>query len=533
MNNIKIDPERILSDIDRNIFGGYMEIGHLDSKFSFLDVGDPPNADKSNLRPDMRLALEQMNFPNIRFPGGNFASGYRWMDGIGPRDQRPGRRDLAHDFVLSNYYGTDEFIRFCRAMNIEPYLCVNCGDGDMREAADWVEYCNGTGDTALVKLRYKHGFTEPLKVKYWGIGNEVDSPGQIGYKTPQEYARAYTEYSKVMKRVDPDIKLIASAVCSWEDFPLGPEFLYRPTEWVERTQQLLEQAGDRIDYLAIHRYAHPYINDPYETYMAFAADWNERLTAYEGLIRAVSLERGIRHSIGIAVDEWGLNRIPAGLHRGTPVTITRDEWGVLRFPENVRNIRRRDSRIINNLENALITGLGLNSFIRHAGSVRFANYTSLPTAICRGLKNPDSPLALQPGFYAFKLYSGTCGQLALDVLWSGDTFSGTYKNRTFNGIRTLDVAATLDKSRQQLVLYVVNQSKDEAMETNISLTSGEFKGSVQVSAVNGSDIKAKNTEEKPNEVGIQDTTMKVSGKSFTFIFEPHSITALVCAVGSE
>ena len=151
-------------------------------------------------------------------------------------------------------------------MNIEPYLCVNCGDGDMREAADWVEYCNGTGDTALVKLRREHGFAAPHKVKYWGIGNEVDSPGQIGYKTPQEYARAYTEFSKVMKRVDPDIKLIASAVCSWEDFPLVPEFLYRKTEWVERAQLMLEQAGDRIDYMAIHRYAHPYDDDPYETY---------------------------------------------------------------------------------------------------------------------------------------------------------------------------------------------------------------------------------------------------------------------------
>ena len=91
MNHIKIDLERILSDIDRNIFGGYMELGDRDTKFAYLDVGDSPQADKNGLRNDVRAALERMNFPNIRFPGGNFASGYRWMDGVGPREERPAR----------------------------------------------------------------------------------------------------------------------------------------------------------------------------------------------------------------------------------------------------------------------------------------------------------------------------------------------------------------------------------------------------------------------------------------------------------
>jgi alpha-N-arabinofuranosidase len=531
MNNIKIDLERVLSDIDRNIFGGYMEFGHLDTKFSFLDVGDSPDADKYQLRPDVRSALEQMNISNIRFPGGNFASGYRWMDGIGPRDRRPTRRDLAHNCLIANSYGTNEFIKFCRAMNIEPYLCVNCGDGDMREAADWVEYCNGTGDTAPVKLRREHGFEKPHKVKYWGIGNEVDSPGQIGAKTPQEYARAYTEFSKVLKRVDPEIKLIASAVCSWEDFPLGPQFLYRKTEWVERTQLMLEQAGDRIDYLALHRYAHPHEDDPYETYMAFAADLNERLTAYEGLIRAVSLERGIKHNIGIAFDEWAVARIPGGLHGEAPVSIARDEFGVMRPAASSNEARPVRKRILPNLENSLVTGLYLNAFIRHAYSVRLASFSSMPHSIGMNLKRPENKVLLETIFYPFALYSSTCGQLALDVFWTGDTFSGTYKDRTFTGIRTLDVAATLNKARKQLVVYVVNQSKDETMEATITLTSGHFTGNIKVSVVNGPDIKAENTEDNPNLVGIHDTSIIASGNSFTLAFEPHSVTALICDVG--
>ena len=149
------------------------------------------------------------------------------------------RSDLAWHAMDTNHFGTNEFIHFCRSLKAEPYLVVNCGDGDMREARDWVEYCNGTQDSALVKLRHKHGFPEPHQVKYWGIGNEVDGHWQIGYKTPQEYARAFTEFAKVMKWVDPQIKLIASAISDWEG------------EIVERTQLILEQAGELVDYLSI------------------------------------------------------------------------------------------------------------------------------------------------------------------------------------------------------------------------------------------------------------------------------------------
>jgi len=530
MNKIKIDPERIVSDIDRNIFGGYIEHGAGDNTFEYLDLGDSPHADKNNLRKDVMAVLDRMNLPNIRFPGGNFVSGYRWMDGIGPRQERPARWSAARHCVIENTYGTNEFMRFCRATGIEPYFCVNCGDGDMREAADWVEYCNGTGDTALVKLRRTHGFAEPHNIKYWGIGNEVDSPGQIGMKTAQEYAREYTEFSKVMKRTDPNIKLVASAICSWEDHPLGPEFLYRPTEWVERAQLMLEQAGDRIDYMAIHRYADMAPEDTYETYMAFGADFDDRITAYEGIIRAVSLERGIKHQVAIAVDEWAAAHRPKPPRRDTPVRIARDEYGVMRIPAEEAAMSHRPGGMTINLEDALVTAQYLNIFIRHAYSVRMANLTPMPTFIRKNIANPDCSVPLQAIYYPFELYSRTCGQLALDVFWSGDTFSGTYKNRAYNGIRTLDVSATLDQARKQLVVYVINLSKDKAMETTIDLTSGELAGNVKVSVINGPDTKAENTLEKPNQVKVQDAIIKAAGKSFTYSFEPHSVTALVCAV---
>ena len=523
MNHIKIDLERILSDIDRNIFGGYLELGCRDTKFTSLDMGESPDANKNVLRDDIRRSIERMNTPIIRF-GGNFFSGYHWMDGVGPREKRPSRHDLAWGGTIPNNFGTNEFVRLCRSFNMEPYLNVNCGDGDMREAADWVEYCNGKGDSALANMRRKHGFEQPHHVKYWGVGNEVDGPWQIGFKTPYEYARALTEYAKVMKRTDPNIKLIASAVSLWEDHPS-----FQKSQWVERAQLMLEQAGDRVDYMAFHRYAHPNLDDPFETYMAFATSYNEHLTAYEGLIRAVSLERGIKHKIGIAVDEWGIIRTPADSFETALINVNVDKQGFAHLAES-EAIPSRGVTMIINLEDALVTALHLNAFIRHASSIRMANFTATAEAWGIDAAHPEKPVLLPTFFYPFELYNRTCRQLALDVLWYGETFAGTYKNRAYKGVRTLDVAATLDEFHKQLVIYVVNQNEREAMETTISLTTGDFTGNVQVSVVNGPDIKAENTEEKPNQVGIREAAIKATGKSFTFTFEPHSVTALVCDV---
>jgi alpha-N-arabinofuranosidase len=226
------------------------------------------------------------------------------------------------------------------------------------------------------------------------------------------------------------------------------------------------------------------------------------------------------------------------MHRGSydrdrniPANITRDEYEIMRLPFDSREVRRREGgAILSLLEDALVTALYLNAFIRHASSVRLTNFGPMVTAVSKNSSRIDSHVLLETVYFPFELYSRDCGQLALDVFWKGDTFSGSYRNHAYTGIRTLDVTATLDQARKQLVVFVVNQSKVKAMETTVSLANGQFSGSIQVSVINGPDIKSENTEEKPNQVGVKETVIKVSGKSFTFTFEPHSITALKCAV---
>ncbi len=510
MNKIKVDLERAVGKVDRNIFGGYLELAQALHNIDTVYSPKSPLADVDGLRSDVKAAVKRMRLSNIRYPGGNMLSGYRWKDGIGPLENRPTRHDLAWNTIEPNHFGTNEFISFCRKLRAEPCICVNCGDGDMREAADWVEYCNGTGEVAMAKLRREHGFDKPHNVKYWGIGNEVDAPFQIGYKTPQEYARVFTEFAKVMKWVDQNIKLIASAVSVWEDttevisgelegprpgFEIPIAGKIWESRWVERAQLLLEEAGNLVDYMAFHYYARPHDNNSFEATMTFAEKLEERLNAYEGLIKAIRLEKRIINPIYIAVDEWGLIRRP-----------------------------RLKGRAFN-LEDALISAMHLNAFIRHASSVRMANSTSSFELIKLDSMHPDS-MVLQTIFYPFEAYSQSCGQLALDVYWEGDTFGSD----EYTGLRILDVAATLNNTGKQLTIYVINRGQKENVETVISLTTGHFEGNIQVSLVNGPDVKAENTFDSPNQVVTRKTSFKATGKSLTYSFEPHSVTALICAV---
>jgi alpha-L-arabinofuranosidase len=490
VNYIRVDLDRTLASIDRNIFGGFAE--HL-GRCIYGGIYEPnsPLADENGFRTDVLAALQRLRMPIVRYPGGNFVSGYRWRDGVGPVDERPARAELAWASVEPNQFGTNEFVQFCRKLKTEPYMVVNCGDGDLREARDWVEYCNSTQETALVKLRRQHGFDAPHNVKYWAIGNEVDGHWQIGSKTPEEYARAFLEYAKVMKWVDPTIKLTAAATSDW----LG--------DIVSRVSLLVEQAGRLIDYLGIHWYVGNHTNN-FADYMAVSELVEDRLSAFEGLVRMLRLQHKLAKPIAIGVDEWNVwyrKRADAG-----------------DFSNTLEEIY--------NLEDALAVAIQMNAFIRHAATVRMANLAQTVNVIAPIFTNPDG-LFLQPIFFPFELYSSTCGTTALDVYWDGDTFS----TATRTGVRTLDVASTVNETEKLFTLHVVNRSETKALETHISLGgTATFCGPVQAYIVNGPNIKAENSFDHPDTVCVSEMALQAERKDFTHIFEPHSVTVLTCPI---
>jgi alpha-L-arabinofuranosidase len=487
MNIVKIDPERIIGSIDRNIFGGFAE--HL-GRCIYGGIYEPESrlSDSDGLRQDVLDALRRLRMPLIRYPGGNFVSGYRWWDGVGPVEQRPARMDLAWHGLETNRFGTNEFISFCRKIGAEPYMVVNCGDGGMREARDWVEYCNGTVDSALVKLRRQHGFSAPHNIKYWSVGNEVDGHWQIGYKTPEEYARSFSEFGKVMKWTDPTIKLIASAVSDWNG------------QGEERCRLLLEHAGDLVDYLSLHWYIGNSEND-FSKYMAVSELLEKRLITFENLIKKVSMQQKNSRPVYLAVDEWN---------------VWYRTYGAEAYKTKLEEIY--------NLEDALATAVQLNLFIRHADSVKMANLAQIVNVIAPIFTRPEG-LVLQTIYFPFMLYSRTCGDIALDVRWEGDTFSGG----DVKGIRTLDVSATLDKASKQLAVYIVNRSL-KATDACLQLSSGTFADKVNVFTVNGPDIKAENTFASPDKIKTAQTELQPKGNRLDITFEPHSVTGLVMEI---
>jgi alpha-N-arabinofuranosidase len=290
-----------------------------------------------------------------------------------------------------------------------------------------------------------------------------------------------------MKWVDPGIKLIASGVSDWKG------------ALVERTRLLLEQAGDLVDYLSLHWYIGNAAND-FEAYMAVSELLEERLSAYEGMMRAVSFERQIKRPIYIAVDEWNV-------------------W-YRTFPSEVREKMKLEE--IYNLEDALATAVQLNAFIRHANMVKMANIAQIVNIIAPIFTRPDG-LVLQTIFYPFELYSRTCGNKSLDVRWEGDTFSGG----RYKGVRTLDVTATLDERNKQLVIYVVNRSRTNVTETEVSLTEGSFNDTATIYTINGPDIKTENTFKLPQVVYTKENKIVARGHVLKYVFEPHSVTVLV------
>ncbi|MEN6303659.1 MAG: alpha-N-arabinofuranosidase, partial [Armatimonadia bacterium] len=203
-----LDRDYTLSAADPRLFGGFAE--HL-GRHIYEGIYEPthPTADEQGFRQDVIALVRELNMPVMRYPGGNFVSGYNWEDGVGPKDQRPARLDLAWNSLEPNEFGTGEFVDWCRKVGTEPMLAVNLGTRGPAEARDLVEYCNHPSGTALSDLRRAHGYADPHAVKLWCLGNELDGPWQMGHKTATEYGRVACEAAKLMKWVDPGIQLVA------------------------------------------------------------------------------------------------------------------------------------------------------------------------------------------------------------------------------------------------------------------------------------------------------------------------------------
>jgi len=486
MPTIALDTRRRIDAIDPLIYGNFIE--HL-GRCIYGGVYDPesPLADEHGFRQDVIEATRRLRVTNVRWPGGNFVSGYHWMDGVGPRGERPKRMELAWKTVETNQFGTDEFIQWCRAVPTEPFICINMGSGTMDEAQAWVEYCNGREDTHYANLRRENGHSEPYGVKLWGLGNEVSGGWQIGRKSAERYAEDALEFAKVMKWTDPDIKLIACGSCQ------------QIAEEMDWNRIVVEKLSDIAEYLSIHMYVSNR-EDNYPNYMGTSAHIERYLQTVRGSIAGAGYHAQGASRMKICFDEWN----------ATPTT-HRDEPHLGLYT----------------LEDALVVGMFLNAFIRHADLVKIANMAQLVNVIPPMVTRPDG-MFRQTIFFPLELYANHNGTVALDTWVECEAF----ESEKYGEVPYLDVSASLDPEGSAVTVNMINRDKDNAAPVTVEVGPASFAGTATLYEVTGDGPKAANSFEEPENVKTEVREVEAMGCKVTLELAPCSASVLKATVTS-
>lgn len=492
---IKIDILRQLGDIDRNIYGVFME-PIRNSMDGLLYDPKHPLANKDGFRTDFIDAAKELQVSNMRWPGGNYLASYHWQDGIGPVEQRPVRRELAWNVMDRNRVGTDEWFKLSSALGVDNSICINAGTGTIEEARYWLEYVNSPQGSYYADLRAKNGHPEPYNVKYWQLGNEVDGePWQAVSSTSSDYVTFAKNAANIMYFVNRGCQNCTQPVF----IAMGSSLVVQngeEREWAKWNRDvingLIKQRN--VEYIALHRYwgqALPNNIQNDNSPRVYLGDWERHLNDYISTTE---------NEIAIAKIT---NHVP-----DKPFHIAFTEWS----PRGGNHMA------------ALAGALHFNTFIRHANSVKRANYTMLTGLLARDSLGHTYK---SPFFYMFKLFSTNVKGKSLDTYVKCDTFNGKlYKNIPF-----LDVSSSYSEDDKKIVINVVNRNMDRAISTTIISDSGEFKGKATVNTINSKDVNARFTYEQRDQYLPATTTVQANGKSFNYSFPPHSFTQIIVETG--
>lgn len=445
--------------VDPRIFGGFLE--HL-GRAVYDGVWD---LEEHQTRAAVKESLKPLAMTAMRYPGGNFVSGYHWQDGVGPRDQRPTVRDLAWQSLEPNHFGTHEFLDLCDEMDWTPMLAVNLGTGTPEEARAWLEYLNLPTGTRWADLRASHGFAAPRPVKLWCLGNEMDGPWQIGHMPAQQYAVLAQQTARMMKMVDPEVELVACGSC-------GP-FMSTFGDW-DRT--VLEHCGDAVDYLSVHRYVGNKDGDT-EDFLATGVSIDRQIEETAAFCRASAARARSKKVPRIAFDEWNVwYRETGGDGRGVLAPHLLEE--------------------VYNLEDALVVAQFLNSFIRHADVVAVANIAQIVNVIAPVITR-GSDVVKQTIWHAFAMFAGRRSGTSLRCSVSGPQ----YGSASYGEVNRVD--ASVIREGGLLHVHLVNRHPSESAAVRIDLGGGELGAWMACELLTGTSPQAANTFEYPEAVVSQ------------------------------
>ncbi len=486
-----------IGTVDDRIFGGFLE--HL-GRHIYKGVYEPdhPLSDKDGLRSDLRDALNELGVTIARYPGGNFASGYHWENGVGDRGSRPTVRELAWQSIETNHFGTNEFVHLCKKLNWQPMLAVNLGTGSPEEARNWVEYCNLDAGTYYADQRVQNGDEEPLQVPVWCLGNEMDGPWQLGHVPVDEYCNRAQMAAKMMKDCDPSIELVAC----------GSSAPRMPT-YVEWDQHVMRRLGpDLADFISLHRYVGNSEGDS-EDYLAITKSVEQQIESIDAAARTVAARQNTGRRTYLCFDEWNV-------------------WYRARTRKDVDGAGKFAPPLLDetyNFEDALVVAMFLMSFIRHADVVKIANIAQLVNVIGPIKTNSDGVLK-QSIYHAFRMVSSRKGGQALRQAISCDSYTST----SHGEVPYLDSAAIINGD--ELKFFAVNRNLTEAMDLTIACADKPSSAFNDGELLSDTDLNATNTWESPMHVvsrPLNDVKL-VNGQAHIEL-PPQSFVALSLQLG--
>ena len=476
-----------VGQIDKRVYGSFIE--HL-GRAVYGGIYEPghPAADENGFRTDVDALIRELNVPLVRYPGGNFVSGYNWEDGIGPVKDRPRRLELAWGTTEPNVFGTDEFMKWCKKNGIEPMMAVNLGTRGPEEARNLVEYCNHPAGTYWSDLRRKNGADKPHGVKLWCLGNEMDGPWQMCHKDAVDYGRAANEAAKLMKWTDPSIETVLCGSSSYGMKTFG--------EWETTT---LDLAYDHVDFVSMHQY-HGNSDRYLENFLAKGMETEQFIRS---VVSALDYVQGKRHSkkrIDVSFDEWNV-----WYHsHGAPF----EKWS--EAPHILEDVY--------NFADALVVGEMMNAILRHADRVKIACLAQLVNVIAPIMTENGGKAWKQTIYYPFLFASKYGRGASLQQLFEGTK----YDTRWYTDVPHVDTSAVLSDDGASLTVFAVNRDLTDEIPLEVRLL--DFEGFVPAEhiALENCDPEAVNTKDAEAVSPIKKALPVRDGRTLTVPLSPMS-----------
>jgi alpha-L-arabinofuranosidase len=498
-----INRARYRAEMDRRLLGAFLE--HL-GRAIYTGVYEPGSAlaDARGFRADVIAEIKQLDVPIMRYPGGNFVSGYNWLDGVGPKDQRPTVLERAWNSLETNQFGTNEFIDWCRLVGTEPLLAFNLGTGTPEMAVALVEYCNVDKGTRWSDLRRAHGYERPHDVRYWCLGNEMDGPWQMGHMRAREYGRKARDAAWQIRVIDRRLQLIAA----------GSSATSMPT-YLEWDRELLEECYDQVDGISLHNYygnTESLTRNSTARYLAMNLDMDRQILEVGAVCDYVQGLRKSPKRLWLSFDEWNV-------------------WYRARSGTDVDGQRAFAPKLLEevyNLEDALLVGGFVNTLLRHAERVRVGCIAQILNVIAPLMTNGTSVLR-QTTYYPYAWALRYARGRVVDLLVESETYPIEARGLRADFARNdhvpfLDVVATVDETNGHACVLMLNRDLQSERELVLEWQDPTPTRVLVCETLTGQDLKASNTFEQPTLVTPRALPPPAAGARMTFTLPPRSYT---------